>query len=434
MKKTLRPANFSEVFRSGRSPRGYWRRHQRAARRRRTGSHRWETLLAFAVVLVGTAVGAWAVLTYRNHLRNPRADAIPQRFAYDLQSFQDVPPERVGFEPAWTVNLPASELRALTVDAQTAWVAADEVLLGVSLSHQGGEVSEEIALPVPPRSVAVGVWQNKDGGTQDRFFVGSGSRVMVFDRQGQLLQEWGFFGEKAIITDLAVAGDEVFVADAGNRLVHRIDRFGEKIGEIGQRDAERGILGFVIPSPYFSLAWGADGLLRVANPGARRIEIYTLQGDLEFFWGEPGLSEAAFCGCCNPANIAVTKDGELVTAEKGIPRVKLYSGQGELLTWIAPPSHFIDLAKLSETREESRAPVLDVAVFTVPETGGSGAAKASPEKTSDSAAETLTAQDATGSGQTWVLVLDPARKVLEAFRPKSRGLHPPDEVGTGKNS
>jgi hypothetical protein len=41
-------------------------------------------------------------------------------------------------------------------------------------------------------------------------------------------------------------------------------------------------------------------------------------------------------GCCNPVNLAVTPAGEIVTAEKMVARVKVYSPGGKLLAVIGP--------------------------------------------------------------------------------------------------
>jgi hypothetical protein len=44
-----------------------------------------------------------------------------------------------------------------------------------------------------------------------------------------------------------------------------------------------------------------------------------------------------FCGCCNPTDIAVLPDGRVVTAEKGIPRVKILDRDGTLSCVVATP-------------------------------------------------------------------------------------------------
>lgn len=366
------------------------------------GTVRQEALLALGCVVIGLIIGGTAVLVYRNHLRSPRTNALPERFVYTLDNYVSVPAEKIIFEPAWQVEIPRREVRRLAVMGTNAWIAVDDQLLPVALSASGGRLEEKMALSFAPQCLAVAKRSEPEVSGAGRgsdsdwlFLVGSGSRVVVLTPKGDVQSEWNFFGTKAVVTDIAVAGEDVFVADAGNRVVHRVDRHGEKIAEIGHRDADRGILGFIIPSPYFDLAWGSDGLLRVVNPGVHRVELYTPEGDLEIFWGKAGLDEAGFCGCCNPAHIALFSDGRVVTAEKGIPRVKVYSAHGDLLGWVASPEHFAPSRKWEETRDEDRLPVLDVEVFSPPE---------SPS-------------------EQWILVLDPGRGVLEAFRPKKDG-HP----------
>jgi sugar lactone lactonase YvrE len=44
-----------------------------------------------------------------------------------------------------------------------------------------------------------------------------------------------------------------------------------------------------------------------------------------------------FCGCCNPTDIALLADGRVVTAEKGLPRVKVMNPDGTLSCVVAPP-------------------------------------------------------------------------------------------------
>jgi hypothetical protein len=66
----------------------------------------------------------------------------------------------------------------------------------------------------------------------------------------------------------------------------------------------------------------------VVNPGLHRIEAYTFDGDLEFWWGKASTAIDGFSGCCNPVNFALMPDGGFVTSEKGLPRVKIYDIEG----------------------------------------------------------------------------------------------------------
>ena len=46
-------------------------------------------------------------------------------------------------------------------------------------------------------------------------------------------------GQKALLTSIAVSKNNVFVADAGNRIVYRYDTNGNLINRIGKKDEER---------------------------------------------------------------------------------------------------------------------------------------------------------------------------------------------------
>ena len=47
-----------------------------------------------------------------------------------------------------------------------------------------------------------------------------------------------------------------------------------------------------------------------------------------------------FSGCCNPSHIALLADGAFVTAEKGLPRVKIHNIDGSLRCVVATPDQF----------------------------------------------------------------------------------------------
>jgi hypothetical protein len=182
--------------------------------------------------------------------------------------------------------------------------------------------------------VAVG---GEDHAMPGRIYVGMKDRVEVFDPQGKRLTAWKTLGKKASITSIAAAEDDIFVADAGNRVVWRFDTSGKMLGRIGDADKLRNIPGFTITSNYFDLALSPDGLLRVVNPRALRIEAYTYDGDLEAFWGEMSQGIDGFFGCCNPVHLAVLSDGRFVTAEKGFARVKVYGSGGKFECVVAGP-------------------------------------------------------------------------------------------------
>lgn len=164
----------------------------------------------------------------------------------------------------------------------------------------------------------------------------------VFDRNGRLLAEWQPAGDCALITSLAITGEELFAADAANRVVVRYSPQGRPDLRIGQKDPERNIPGFVIPSAYFDLAAGAPGEIWVVNPGRHLFHRFTREGELKTSWGVSSMRMEGFCGCCNPSNFAILSDGSFVTAEKGIERVKLYWPDGTFRGLVAGPDSFIE--------------------------------------------------------------------------------------------
>jgi hypothetical protein len=174
------------------------------------------------------------------------------------------------------------------------------------------------------RPIAEGPPQCIGLSTSKELLIGLKNKVLLPD--GHVIE----LDARANVTSLAANDEQVFVADSGNRVVWRYDRSGKLLGAIGKADADKGTSGFVIPSPHFDLAIAPDGLLRIANPGCRRVEAYTLDGDAEFHWGRASMAVDGFSGCCNPAAIAMLPDGRIVTAEKGeLAMVKIFKPDGQ---------------------------------------------------------------------------------------------------------
>ena len=217
----------------------------------------------------------------------------------------------------------------------------------VIVMTQAGVRERELRLNAPVRCVAVA----GDGTT----FVGLRDRIVGFDPLGNKSFDWEVPGKRTWLTCLAVGENDLFAADAGNRIILRFDRSGKLVGRIGEKNAERGIPGFVVPSPYFSVKLHPDGLLRVNNPGRHRVEAYTLEGEFEGSWGKASAAIDGFCGCCNPIRLAPLPDGRLVTCEKGLPRVKIYSATGEFETVVAATSAFPENAKVGSGERDADA-------------------------------------------------------------------------------
>lgn len=104
---------------------------------------------------------------------------------------------------------------------------------------QDGERVREIALGSPVRCVAVA----GDG----TIFAGLRDRIEIFDTNGNRKSAWDIPNKRAWLTGLAVGTNDLFAADAGNRVILRYDLAGKLVGRIGEKNADRDIPGFVIP-------------------------------------------------------------------------------------------------------------------------------------------------------------------------------------------
>ncbi|MCX6905639.1 MAG: hypothetical protein NTW03_19600 [Verrucomicrobia bacterium] len=164
-------------------------------------------------------------------------------------------------------------------------------------------------------------------------------------KNNQRLARWASPAKKAWLTGLAVGEKDVFATDAGNRTVYHFDRSGKLLGRIGDKDKARAIPAFSVPSPYFDLEIGGDGLLWVANPGLLQLQAFTFDGALRKKWGEPSFGIAGFCGCCNPSYFTRLPDGRFVTSEKGLNRIKVYSEEGKFESVVAGADSFPQYAE-----------------------------------------------------------------------------------------
>jgi hypothetical protein len=276
----------------------------------------------------------------------------PNPFAYDVSRFSKTDPRLIAFEEIKRWKTPRTGARRLAIGPDdTLYVCAGNYLTAMD---NGGIRGLEIGLTGPASCAAAA----KDG----TLFVGLRDHIEVFDAKGTRKATWDSPGKKAWFTALALTESDVFAADAGGRVLLRYDNSGKLIRRIGDKDKERNIPGFIIPSPYLDVEIARDGLLRVNNPGRHRVEIYTFDGDFEGAWGKPTAAIEGFCGCCNPIGLAQLPDGRIVTCEKGLPRVKIYSACGEFESVVAGPESFPENAKACSSLNDCAHGGLDAAV------------------------------------------------------------------------
>lgn len=283
-------------------------------------------LINVLLILIATAI---VVIIARDFVGKKAGKNIPNPYEYSVDQFRQVDSTKVLYNEILNFPVGAETLSGIALTDSLIVVAA-----GTQLLHYDKRGKEIFRTTIADTANCITIDKEKN------LWIGMRHFVALYDLNGNLLHKWDSFGERSVITSLAVSGDKVFVADAGNRVVYQCDRKGKITMKIGEKNELKGVSGYVIPSPFFDLALDEEGFLWVVNPGKHSLENYNSDGSLRTSWGVPGMKLEGFSGCCNPAEMAIMEDNSFVTSEKGMPRIKLYGQHGELKGVVAPPDKF----------------------------------------------------------------------------------------------
>lgn len=276
---------------------------------------------AAAVVAVAVAAGIAAVVTLDS--TGGGANTFPVESRYDDSQYAKTDPALVIYDEAARIGTGFAEPRGVAAHHDGRILVAGDG--AVRVFSKEGERLADWSVAGEPRTLAV----SRAG----LMYVVMPEHVVVLGEDGSAAASWPPFGGRAYLTSVAVSedGQDVFVADAGNKVVYRCDPSGAVVARIGERAPDRHVPGLVVYQPCLDVCVGRDGFLRVVSPGMHRVESYGFTGDLVAQWGRVGPTMDAFSGCCNPVNVALFPDDAMVTAEKHLPRVKVSDGAGRLV-------------------------------------------------------------------------------------------------------
>jgi len=304
----------------------------------------WKKVLTSRVSFIIAGVALVVIVAALRLRRNP---PLPPATQTSTPAVTALPHMELQYELDDKIDSEMKGLRGITIDANDnvylAGADAVKVLAADGKRQRTWNIAE----------AATGI----DVDAAGNVYVAHRTKIEVFDNTGKLLRTWGKEGKNAgefsFVCGVTVYEENLFVADAGNRCIHRFDTTGDFIDDIGKRDVERGVDGIVCPSAFLDVIVDKDGILIATNPGRSRVEQYKPDGTLVHFWGEVGAQPERFFGCCNPTNLALLPNGFLVTAEKILARVKVYDTEEKLLAYIGP-EHFTKNAKGLDIAVDSR--------------------------------------------------------------------------------
>ena len=278
----------------------------------------WIWFALFMVLILGAGI----------FLGRSRRTELGQSFDYSLDDFRKVDPALIHYRETDPIIPSVQAVSALAI-------ASDgKLYVGGMNAVEVFPGSQRIAVEGAPSCLAVDDEGTLFAGMQDHVLVIAGEREPTV---------WPVPSEKAYLTSIAADEEFVYAADAGSRIIWRYGKEGGEPFEIGRKDPDKNVRGFFIPSPFFDIALSrADGSLWAVNPGYHALENYRPDGTLLSSWEAPGMRIEGFSGCCNPSHIALLPDGGFVTAEKGLPRVKIHNVDGSLRCVVAAPDLFAE--------------------------------------------------------------------------------------------
>ena len=312
-------------------------------------------LLIAAILFVAAVGGTYALV--RTVPQAEQGNELPLNFSLDLKDRLAVDPSLIRFAQTALIDVPLEEVRALAVGPEDrVYVAGDQA---VHVFQPDGTPHTVLGTQGQPRCLAVG---SAGYALPGYIYIGTDEGIEIFNPSGEARDVWPAASDKTLLTSIAIAQDAIYAADAGEKVVLHYNTDGELIARIGQADPEREMPGFIIPSHSFDIAIGPASELYAVNPGARRVQSYTPDGELDGFWGTSSASIEGFFGCCNPAHLAILPDGRFVTSEKGIPRIKVYSILGEFDGVVAGPRELgIGLRAVGDARTSQTRRIFDIA-------------------------------------------------------------------------
>jgi hypothetical protein len=254
----------------------------------------------------------------------------PNPYEFNVDQFTKVDTALIMYKESRDLALSFSDPAGVCFKDDKLFVVGD---MKMQIIGMNGTLLKEVGFDQKPTCVFV---------SSEKIFVGFRKSLEVLDFNYSKIADWNAFSDSTVITSIAEKSGTLFVADAGKRVIRRFSSDGKQQGTIVGKSGNEQIHGFIIPSPYFDLAFNPDGELWVVNPGKHSLENYTEEGNLRTWWQASSITTEGFSGCCNPAHFAFLPDGSFVTSEKGLVRIKIYKPSGEFSCVVAAPSKFTE--------------------------------------------------------------------------------------------
>ena len=207
----------------------------------------------------------------------------------------------------------ASKIRGFAISENTIYAALSDK---VSVFDLSGQHQRDFAIKADVRDIRV---------EETTIYLLYPTSIDLYSLEGKIKDGWKACSAHADYCSLTSTQDYVFVTDAEDKLICQFDKQGKPVRFIKSPE------GFIIPSYAFDIIQINDTLY-CSNSGRHRVESYTPEGKFIASFGVAGTQAGAFAGCCNPVYLEKSADGNILTSEKGIPRISCYGKDGTFRT------------------------------------------------------------------------------------------------------
>lgn len=183
----------------------------------------------------------------------------------------------------------------------------------IYLYNMAGQLEDNFSVPGDVRDIAI---------YKDNIYILYASRIEVYNMEGEMIRDWVACSDDSDYCSFTVFDGGVFATDASNKNICKYNIDGTLARFIKSPE------GFVVPSYSFGIT-NNDGYVYCSNPGRHKIEVYDEDGNFVRGFGKSGNGAGEFSGCCNPVKLTCNGTGEIITSEKGVPRISCYTTEGK---------------------------------------------------------------------------------------------------------
>ena len=178
------------------------------------------------IVLIVLAV-AIVVIIGKDFIGKKAGKNMENPYEYNIDEFRKVDSTKILYSEKIYFPVKIHDWAGIAVSDSTIIVATANQLL--KFDYSGKQIFSKQLIDTVS---CVAIDENR------QIWMGMSDYVVMYDQNGTLVKRWNSFGDRALFTSIAVSGENVYVADAGNRIVYQCNTNGQIVQKIGEKNEQ----------------------------------------------------------------------------------------------------------------------------------------------------------------------------------------------------